>query len=120
MDVALNSAGDDLDTTGGRLTFVRGPEATAQSIAFRLGFWRGESLYDRTAGLPLLQAILGRHPADAVAFFFEAEIEATPGVRGLVEPLDLQFDGETRRLTGTGRVRLISGEILPIGFVSVA
>lgn len=110
MDLRLQADGGDVDMTNGSLSLVDGTDAIAQHMAARLRTWQTESPYDRRAGMPWLQ--LADLSAEAVQFFAEEQIAKTPGVVELVERVSITVDSTTRGMTATGRVRVITGDVV--------
>ena len=109
MDLRLTN--DDMDLTGGELSWVRGREAIAQHVTMRLRTWLGETVYDTSAGVPWAQVIFrGKNPdLLAAKMVLEQQVLATPGVTGVA--LDLSLDRPSRVLTVTGTIQSIDGEI---------
>lgn len=115
MDIALNSAGTDIDVVDGSARLVVELDAIGQHLGMRLAFVQGESPYDRTAGIPYVGAILGSHPTGAVLFFFEREALGTPGVVAF-DDVDPSFDGLTRVFSFTATAYAERGERLAVSF----
>lgn len=118
MDLKLTDY--DLDLAGGHLSWVTDDEATAQAIAMALRTFLGESPYDRNAGVPYLEILFQRGTTAAAArFILEQQILAVPGVAEVLE-LEPVIDTATRECTVTGRVRLASGNEIPIDLSEVS
>jgi len=106
----LKNSDDDLEIIDGDVSFVVGRAAIAQHIAMRLRTWLGESIYDRTAGAPYLQAIFVKGAtAEAAGYILSLLVERTPGVISV--DLDATLDRETRELRVSGTATTIDGEI---------
>lgn len=108
------SDNNDLELVDGKLSFVTGREARAQSIKMALQTWLGEcgTVYNEDAGVPYLQIIFNpNEPAtpDAVRLILTERILALPGVQGV--QLAAVFDNATGELTVTGTAQADEGEI---------
>lgn len=115
MDVKLTGDGTDVDMSSGGLELLRGGQAIGQHAVTRLRTWQTESPYDRAAGLPYIGGILGGEvPVEAAEFFFEREIVTTPGIVGIITPVDVEVDGTTRALRGTATARSLDDEPIAI------
>jgi hypothetical protein len=103
MDLKLNSS-NDLDLTNGALSFVSGVQAHAQRVKMHLQTFMGETVYDRDAGVPWIQTILGSRLAPlAIKQILEPYAAALVGIDEV--QLDVDFSAVARRLTVTGSVR---------------
>lgn len=110
MDLKLNSSGD-LDITNGALSWVTGLEAKRQKLEMGLRTWLGESVYDRSGGIPYKEIVFARGTSDAaVVFIFENKITQLLGVGSVVLELEVVRDASTREATVTGRAKVAEGE----------
>jgi len=102
----LKFTDNDVDLTGGDLSWVEGAEAVRQDIEMTLGTWLGETPYDKGAGVPYLQVIFKRGTTQAaIRFIIEHIIRDVDGVDDVLE-LSTELDRPTRVLTITGRARV--------------
>lgn len=100
--------GGDIVIRGGDTAFVDGAQATRQRLEQKFLLWRGEWYFNRGAGFPWLQEILGQRPRpEVVRSLVQQMIEDDPGVRALrslaVEMLPergLRIEFEARLTTG--------------------
>lgn len=99
MQFALNGSGD-LDFSNGRLQLVGGQDAIVQRLKIRLKTFKGEWYLDRRIGVPYRESILVKNSRRAVlTSIFRKVIRTTEGVKS-IERLDLDFNNETRVLSG--------------------
>lgn len=94
------------------LQWVRGIDAIAQECRIALSVYRGEWFLDLERGISYWDGILGGR-RDAAIAIARTEIQDTLlAIDGVVEvtKLTLDFDGETRALKITWRVRTAFGE----------
>lgn len=101
-DYTLGSGGDFYEDS---------PEAVAQAILTRLRLWKGEWFLDTSEGTPWSDKVLGKRQRsknyDAV---LRNKILTTAGVSELLS-YSSSFNGDTRRLTVTAKVKTIYGSI---------
>jgi len=116
MDLKLTD--NDIDLTGGDVSWVEDAEAVRQDIEMALGTWLGETPYDKGAGVPYLQVIFKRGTTKAaIRFIIEQIIRDRDGVDDVLE-LETDLDRQSRELTITGRVR-VGAELVPFGPIEV-
>jgi len=109
MDLKLTSDGD-LEIINGHLSWVTGVDAVRQKVAMRLRTWLGESVYDRSGGVPYREIIFRRGTTDiSIRFIIENVLRSLPGVEEVLE-VDVVRDSATRVVTITGRARAAQGE----------
>lgn len=109
MDLKLTNY--DMDITDGLLSFVTGAEAVRQHVEMRLRTWLGESVYDRSAGVPYTQVIFQKGvTAASIRFILTNIVEATPGIDEVLS-LEVDIDPRTREASGSGRARAGDEEI---------
>lgn len=105
MDIRITDEGD-LDLTDATAYLVDGDEAIRQHMLMRYRTFFGESVYDRSAGCPWLEQILGQHATlESVSFVLASYGERTPGIVPGSISLDLEFNALTRHLTVAGTAR---------------
>lgn len=110
-DIQLDNNGD-LDLSTGSPQLVTGANAVAQNLRIRLRFFLGEWFLDQRLGVPYFEQILGRKlKQPLVQEIFKQVIVTTPGVEELLA-FALTFDGRTRQLSLTFRVRALSGDVI--------
>lgn len=120
MDLALKAntdagGGHDLAIVNGDLALAVAAEGVRQDIEMALRTFLGESVYDKSAGVPYLEVIFERGTTpEAVRFIIEQQILARKGVAQVLE-LNTRRDAVTREATISGRVRLDTGEVIAIG-----
>lgn len=96
MDLALDQLTGDLYLDGGDIATVDGADAIAQSLAIRLGFYRGEWRLDARIGVPYFEKILVKNPRlSEVEALLRQTILTTPGVTG-IERFDLEYSPGAR------------------------
>ena len=102
----------DMQILNGDVSFVLGAEAIAQDITMRLRTFLGESVYDRSAGVPYL-TIIFRRGADIATIenVLKEIVLATPGILTIIELTIASIDYQNRVLTVTGKASSINGEI---------
>lgn len=86
----------DLALVDGDLVFVDDVSRAAevmQRVIYRLMTWRGESVYDRGAGLPYLDGIFGVEPVPDVVGLLNQTVLDTDGVVAIVESTYTLTDG---------------------------
>ena len=102
----------DLDLTNGDVTMITGPEAIAQDIQMGLRTWLGESIYDRSAGVPYLQVIFKRGtPIGTIEQILKEYIESRRGVIQVTEITVTLLDPMTRQLKLSGSCTSIDGDV---------
>lgn len=107
-DLKLNRFGD-LDFSSRRLHLVGGANAVAQQIRIRFRTFLGEWFYDRTAGFPWFQQVLGvKGDVQQFEGLFRQVILTTPKVLS-IETFSFTFDQRTRVLTVTFRAKTSEG-----------
>ena len=107
-DLKLTST-NDLDLTNGSLSFVTNLDAHAQRARMHYQTFLGESPYDRSAGVPWIQVILGsRLPPETVRMILDIYGRSLPGI--LSTDLGVTLDPSTRRIDVTGTIQTIDGE----------
>jgi len=101
MDFKIANAGTgwDLVIEDGDLVMLEedSEEDIAQRVTYALMVWLGESVYDREAGVPYLDAVFGDHPLPGVTALLSQRILETEGVVDFDEPPT--FDLEDRVLS---------------------
>jgi len=111
MDIAI-TADDDLDITGGKLSFVSGIDAIAQHIKIRSRFFLGEWFLDTREGVPYFRDVLVKNPSRAVIVStFKRVLLDTPGV-ATIDKFELVIERETRAATIDWEVTTIDGATL--------
>lgn len=78
-----------------------------QRVVYRLMTWSGESVYDRTAGLPYADGIFGSSEAEGIAGLFFVHVLETEGVD---EITSWDFNLVDRELSLSFAIR-VGGEI---------
>lgn len=115
MDLALNTAGSDLDlgTTGLDQPYLKeGTNAIAQHLLIRLRTFLGEWFLDQRQGVPYFRDILVKNPSAAlVNSIFRRVLLGTPGVV-LIEDLQVNLDKVSRSATLTFTATLDTGELI--------
>jgi hypothetical protein len=107
----LITADRDIDMTNGKLSMSSGVQAHAQRARMHYMTFYGESVYDRTAGVPWIQTILGSNlPPDAVRLILDLYGRQIPGI--LSTSLVPDYDRETRKVTFTGSIETIEGDVV--------
>jgi hypothetical protein len=108
------TADGDIAIVNGDLALVEGVAAIQQDVEMTLRTWLGESVYNRLAGMPYLQAIFadGATP-EAVRFVVEQRLLSIEGVTDVLE-LSVAHDRTAREATITGRIRVTTGDILTV------
>lgn len=115
-DIKLTDVGTghDLALVDGDLVWtadVSRIEEVSQRILYRLLTWRGESLYDRRAGVPYLDVVFG-DTADAGARDYLLDIIATTdGVDGIAGEDTFDLDQTTGVLTINATVRIAGQDV---------
>jgi len=108
MDLKLTNY--DIDITNGKLSFVTGIEAIAQSVVMKWRTWLGETAYDITAGVPYLQVIFKKNTnTDSIRYILEQKARSVPGVTSVY--LNVRFNKQTRVLSLTGKITALNEEI---------
>lgn len=114
-DLKLSYTGGyhDLDLVDGDLVWtadVSRVEEVAQRIRYRLLTWRGESLYDRAAGVPYLDVVFGDSADAGARDYLLSVIAGTEGVDGIKdEAFDL--DQATGLLTIQATVTIAGQDV---------
>jgi len=89
------------------------PEANA--AWYRGNKWRGETLRDRTIGVPFSRNVLGQASGTLAVTAIVAEIRArTPGIAGIISLRVLNFDPATRVMRFTARLLKKDGRETPL------
>lgn len=110
-DIAITNDGDgwDLELVDGDLRLLADrDEVVAQRLVFRLSTWRGESTYDRAAGIPYIGGVFGVQPISGILGLFDRETLATEGVD---EIIDRSYLLDDRALSVTLRVRASDSDV---------
>ena len=104
-------ANGDMNFGQQQANFLRNSPATvAQSIMTRLRLWFGEWFLDTTAGTPYQQAALGTNKQETIEPAIRSRILDGEGVLEILE-FNLVVDSENRKVTITGLVDTIYGEV---------
>jgi hypothetical protein len=100
-DIALDLSTGELDLSMGGLYLVRGPQAVAQSLYIRLGFFLGEHFMDASRGTPWLERVFVKAPRiELVRAALRDRILGTTDVVAC-PTLTLDYDSAARRLSST-------------------
>ena len=87
----------------------------ANAAYYRANKFRGESLRDRTVGVPYMEQVLGSSNLQLAASAIVGEVKATtPGVSGIVAVSVLGLDPTTRVLQWSGVLLRQDGTETPI------
>jgi len=121
IDVKLDETGD-MDLSTGDVVFTTGVEAVEQGLKISLQIFRGECIYDRELGVPWVendvvtaaQAILGFtfNNVKTLAEIRKAILAAPHDVE--ITELSSSFDGETRQLGMTIKVKTQFGDAVVV------
>jgi hypothetical protein len=93
----------------GDLVVVEGNEEVINHLTYRMHCWLGESVYDRSAGLPYIGAVFGGQPMEAIAGLFQVYILQTRGISSMLPISEIELDDEAV-LTMAPTVFLEDGE----------
>lgn len=109
MDIKLNTADGDLDTTDLALSLVTETAAIAQHLRIRLRTFLGEWFLDSRIGMPYFEEFLVKNPNKLVldSRIREAVLE-TPGIVACGD-IDYELTGATRALAITFTATLQDG-----------
>lgn len=104
-DMRITDEGD-LDLTDAQAYIVDGDSAIRQHLLMRYRTFLGESDYDKSAGCPWLEQILGQFSTlETVEFVLIDYGERTPGIVPGSMVLALDYDGATRALSVAGKAQ---------------
>lgn len=112
-DLLLDDSNDIVITTD--LQFSRGLPAIVQSCRIALLMFKGEWFLNLDAGVPYLQAILGKKARIAIEsarLAYRDELEQIVGVLRITQ-LDITYDGPHRRMQVNFAVSTIFGDSAP-------
>lgn len=100
----------DFEVADGDLTLVTDrAELAGQLATYRLLTWSGESVYDRSEGIPYVTGIFGRQPLEHVVGIFLSVLQGSPFVDEVLDPT-FDLDTSTRELTASARLRIGADE----------
>ena len=105
----LTDDGDMVFGTGSDY-HIRTAEGVAQAVATRLRLYKGEWRYDKRAGVPWRDQILGKLPLPMYDGVIRAAILNTPGVTDIVS-YSSTLERDTRALTVEATIATEYGEI---------
>lgn len=89
------------------------PYATAQTVANAARLWQGEAPFDTDRGIPYETEVLGKQvPERLLASWYEREALTVPNVQSA--DAVLQFDRNTRAITGQIQCTLTDGTVINV------